>query len=1169
MKQQMISLIILYVAVLWTIPVLAQVEEQSSKMPSYLPAPQSRQAGVSTFKPNQFITQWLICGPFPNPDNAGRNIDYLTNAGGETLIRPKVGMVHPSAAVPGGMVKWQEVSAYAHGFLDFMRLPLPHERVVAYTFCYLKVPQAMDVILKIGSDDGVKVWLNGNLVHDKDVGRPARPDEDRIPARLLDRENALLIKVDQSIGGWGLYFRVSPAFPLEKGVFLADAKFGPVLAGIGGIASATLSIFNAKDTPLVVDKIEWEENDWMETGNVSIGELDSQSVQTLRFQIKNKPIPALAPSEPIQIYVSAYRKDAQINRISITAYITDVLLQLDGEERGRAIRGFKANLDGVVRPYLIYLPANYTPKQRLPLLVALNPPYSDEPDELDVYFNYGLTQYADTAGFAVMCLNGRPETGWDKLTIYDALDALAIMQSCFPIDVDRIYLFGAGSGGDGTYKLGLQHPDLFAAMAAVEGVGPTDLAKNALNLPQYIVNGVWPGANYNELQSFRKMVRLFSSYGCTLKHKEYPDIKWTDFLSKEWEPIFNWFRQYRRVVYPKKVSYSTGQLVSDSADRLAETPATTSAGAYWVRIKPGKDAHTIPQIDATISGNSIDVATVNVKQYALLLNSQLLVLNAPITVRTNGKMSFSEQLSKKAIKDNEATLIINLEPKRMTWVFAVIVGFVVLVGIVFACLRLIKIKSQTHPFPSKGGEAEPEELPTLTAGFRGIWLIAMKELRSQLLTEKFMLTTLLCLGMVLMSFWLMTHDYQERLTNYSLSLKKSKNLYSGNLYWYDLEPNHGTGKGAYIRPTPIIKAPNVMSIFVQGLERRMSRPVYYSLHQEVEFDDIPYTNFLIDMYATPDLMYIVQIAMSLLALLFVFQSICGEREKGTLRLMLANAVPRDIILLGKWVGGYIGLVIPFLLAMGVGMLALNLMPSISLSTEHWIRLTWLLFASLLYLSTFFTLGILISTLTKQTITSFLVSLFAWVMLVLVLPNTGTLLARELKPIESMQQLQVKKDLMKRQMEDEHFKVQHSGWYWFQTYGLMNFEIWPNLRDATWKLDADHRRRTQQLAEYTRMLTRLSPAAAYAYAMMDIAGTNISDELAYYDQLRRYIRNQPQEALQFVSNMLFTHQTWNFHYTLAQWQEGFSRALIDLLLLVLLNVIFFLGAYLAFIRYQVT
>ena len=49
------------------------------------------------------------------------------------------------------------------------------------------------------------------------------------------------------------------------------------------------------------------------------------------------------------------------------------------------------------------------------------------------------------------------------------------------------------------------------------------------------------------------------------------------------------------------------------------------------------------------------------------------------------------------------------------------------------------------------------------------------------------------------------------------------------------------------------------------------------------------------------------------------------------------------------------------------------------------------------------------------------ALFAWVILVLVWPNIGVLLARELKPTESTQQLQVEKELMKREMETEAAK----------------------------------------------------------------------------------------------------------------------------------------------------
>jgi ABC-type transport system involved in multi-copper enzyme maturation permease subunit len=450
----------------------------------------------------------------------------------------------------------------------------------------------------------------------------------------------------------------------------------------------------------------------------------------------------------------------------------------------------------------------------------------------------------------------------------------------------------------------------------------------------------------------------------------------------------------------------------------------------------------------------------------------------------------------------------------------------------------------------------------------------MKEFHSHLLTEKFVWTTLLCLGMVLMSFWLMINDYQTRLANYSISLQKDDNLYgtkpgAGNsLFCYFLEPHHQTSRSVYIRPTSIVKEPNVMSIFVQGLEKRMSRPACYSIFQEVDLDDVPYTNFLLDIYAKPDLMYIVQIVMSLLALLFVFQSVCGERENGTLRLMLSNAVPRDAILLGKWIGGFLGLMLPFLLATGVGLLALLSIPSVHLDADHWIRLAWLLLASLLYISTFLTLGILISTLTRQTTTAFLAALFVWVILVLVIPNTGALLARQIKPIESAQQLQVQKDLTKRQMEDERDEVQYSS-YWIPTYGKIHIEIWDDIREAISKLDSAHSRRIQELTDYMRILTRPSPAAAYAYAAIDIAGTDLSDELAYYDQLRRYIHDQPQKGNEYVRNTLFTHQKWDFHYTPKPWRNGVSHALVDLLILALLNVVLFLCAYLAFIRYQVT
>ena len=56
-----------------------------------------------------------------------------------------------------------------------------------------------------------------------------------------------------------------------------------------------------------------------------------------------------------------------------------------------------------------------------------------------------------------------------------------------------------------------------------------------------------------------------------------------------------------------------------------------------------------------------------------------------------------------------------------------------------------------------------------------------------------------------------------------------------------------------------------------------------------------------------DFVFVVSTVFSLLALLFTFDAVAGEREAGTLRITLANALPRDIFLWSKLIGGYLRL----------------------------------------------------------------------------------------------------------------------------------------------------------------------------------------------------------------------------------------------------------------------
>ena len=83
----------------------------------------------------------------------------------------------------------------------------PNEQSVAYGLTYIHSPKAVDTYLLLGSDDGVRVWLNGALIHTNPAYRGAYPDQDKVAAHLKQGWNTLLIKVLQGAGGNGFYVR--------------------------------------------------------------------------------------------------------------------------------------------------------------------------------------------------------------------------------------------------------------------------------------------------------------------------------------------------------------------------------------------------------------------------------------------------------------------------------------------------------------------------------------------------------------------------------------------------------------------------------------------------------------------------------------------------------------------------------------------------------------------------------------------------------------------------------------------------------------------------------------------------------------------------------------------------------------------------------------------------
>lgn len=162
------------------------------------------------------------------------------------------------------------------------------------------------------------------------------------------------------------------------------------------------------------------------------------------------------------------------------------------------------------------------------------------------------------------------------------------------------------------------------------------------------------------------------------------------------------------------------------------------------------------------------------------------------------------------------------------------------------------------------------------------------------------------------------------------------------------------------------------------------------------FDDDP----LPVMFPLIDLVFIVTILVSLIALILSYDAVCGEKEDGTLKLMLANGLARSKIVLAKLAGGVLTLVGPFLVSLATGMVIILLHPRVNWTSADWGALGLIVVGALLYIAAFYLIGILISSVHRTSASSIMTSLFVWVLLILVVPNLSPYVASFLSPAPS-------------------------------------------------------------------------------------------------------------------------------------------------------------------------
>jgi alpha-galactosidase len=147
------------------------------------------------------ILNWHVLGPFKNGEGS-ISLSYAPDAESEIANghAPDLGKTY---TVGEKTVGWKPYVAGKKGYVSLDRAVGRTDYAVAYAYTEIESIHGREAVLKCGSDDGIKVWVNGKVVHENDVQRGYTEKSDEAPIFLNEGVNRILVKVTNHVAGWG------------------------------------------------------------------------------------------------------------------------------------------------------------------------------------------------------------------------------------------------------------------------------------------------------------------------------------------------------------------------------------------------------------------------------------------------------------------------------------------------------------------------------------------------------------------------------------------------------------------------------------------------------------------------------------------------------------------------------------------------------------------------------------------------------------------------------------------------------------------------------------------------------------------------------------------------------------------------------------------------------
>jgi ABC-type transport system involved in multi-copper enzyme maturation permease subunit len=443
-----------------------------------------------------------------------------------------------------------------------------------------------------------------------------------------------------------------------------------------------------------------------------------------------------------------------------------------------------------------------------------------------------------------------------------------------------------------------------------------------------------------------------------------------------------------------------------------------------------------------------------------------------------------------------------------------------------------------------------------------VWTIVKREMLEYLKSAKFLIGLGITVILVTLSTVINIDDLKQRQQDYLNAQQEMK------------------GDRFYVQ---VYRAPQVLGTLVQGKDRKLGNSLqmtYFGLPMRTSGYMGQYTSEhhrYLAGFAAVDFAFVVRVVLSLMVIFLAYNAVSEEKFHGTLKLALANRLPRDQLLLGKFAGGLIVVVGSLLISAILAFLIMLLHPAISFKGSDWTRLLLMLGVSAVYLVCFYTLSLFISVMVNRPSIALMILLQLWIFLVIVYPNMGVIFAENIYNLPDEKEIGQRKVAAFQPYEEESRKIREafssairSGGSPSAEVGLRNTELTIIRAEMDYQVDKEFSNRLTNQMKLAQTVSILSPAVVYDQVMNRLARTGMDEFERFMEGIyRHWQRHIERSKLLYKDREAYVKaQLPDFTYSSESTSRSFVGTLAQWVILFVFGLVFFALAYTAFLKKDV-